>query len=210
MAPSVIGYVWNAIARRFIGPDGRFVELALVRAQLDSALSAAAREAAGIADAYSSGAIGVGEFEAQMRSLIKDTQIYAVAVSAGGFNQMGVSELDLLTQRIAEQFAYLRGWADQLRSGVVGSEKALRARAMMYPQSARNSYDVNNRTGQLIAGYTEERNILNPGESCAVCLAQTALGWVEIGVLIPIGERTCLSNCNCDIRYRGRGLPNSD
>lgn len=210
MAPSVIGYVFDALTGRFRGADGRFLSTALVRKQLDSALDGAARDAAAIADSFSSGAIGVTEFENQMRQLIKDTQIYSVAVSAGGFNQMGVSEIDLLTQRIAEQYSYLGAWADQLRSGVQGSERALAARAKMYVYAARNSYDVNYRTGQLIRGYTEEKNILNPGESCSVCISMTNLGRVPIGTLIPIGERTCLGNCNCDIKYyapRGSGLP---
>lgn len=202
MPPSFIQYLWDALSGRFRGLDGRFVSIANVRRSLDSALGAAGDDAKDIAALYTSGSIGVAEFERQMQQLIKSTQIYASAVSAGGYANMGVAELTQLQQRLAEQFSYLSNWADDVAAGAPGAIRAMGARARMYPLAARYTFDVTYRAGQVVRGFDQEMNTLNPGESCDVCRQQTALGWVSIGTLIPIGQRTCISNCNCGISYR--------
>jgi len=202
MPPSIIGYLWNELAGRFIAPSGQFVTFAQVRKALDAAIDGAGQDARGIAAAYSSGAIGVAEFERQMQQLIKDTQVYSSAVGAGGFSSIGARELSLLQSRIGEQFAYLSDLADDLAAGVRISPAQLAARSNLYAQSARNTYDVTFRAGQLARGYGEERNIVHPGEHCDMCLDQSARGWVPIGTLVPIGRRTCIGNCNCTIDYR--------
>lgn len=200
MAAGVIGYFWNAFAGRFIGPGGQFLSFAAVRAGLDSALTAASADARAIAEAYNAGEIGVLEFENQMRELIKDTQIYSAAVASGGFNALGTQEIAALESELTEQFAYLSNWADDLASGLVRTAHG--GRAAMYAQAARSTYDQIYRGGQIDRGFTEERNILNPGESCDLCISITDDDWVDIGTNIPIGLRTCLSNCNCSTEYR--------
>ena len=202
MAASFIRYLWDAASGRFRGLNGQFVSLANVRAALDSALDGASQDAAAIANLYASGTIGVAEFENRLQALIKETQLYSSAVAAGGFANIGTAELDVLQQRLAEQFAYLSDWADDLAAGTTQSTRGMAARAGMYAQSARNTFDVTYRAGQALRGFDEERNILNPGESCDLCREQTALGWVPIGTLIPVGQRTCISNCNCVVNYR--------
>jgi hypothetical protein len=202
MPPSFIQYVWDALSGRFRGRDGRFVSLANVRSSLDNALHAAGDDARDIAALYSSGTIGVAEFERQMQQLIKGTQIYASAVSTGGYANMAAAELTQLQQRLTEQFYYLRNWTDDLAAGVRITPGQLGARARMYALSARHTFDVTYRAGQVARGFDQELNTLNPGESCDGCRQQSALGWVSIGTLIPIGQRTCISNCNCLISYR--------
>lgn len=200
MAAGVLGYVWNAIAGRFIGPNGQFLSFAAVRAGLDTALDGASADARLIAEAYNAGEIGVAEFENQMRVLIKDTQIYSAAVASGGFNALGAQEIAALEAELTAQFEYLANWADDLASGA--ARTAIGGRAAMYAQAARTTYDQIFRGGQIDRGYTEERNILNPGESCDLCISITDDDWVDIGTNIPIGLRTCLTNCNCDTEYR--------
>ena len=202
MAASFIRYAFNEIAGRFFGADGRFVSLANVRAALDNALSGAADDAAAIAQAYTSGTIGIAEFERQIQQLIKDSQVYASAVAAGGFANIDVVAIDVLQQRLAEQFSYLSNWADDLAAGTAQSTRGMAQRAKMYALSARNTYDVTYRAGQIERGYGEELNVLHPGEHCELCIEQTDLGWVPIGTLIPIGQRTCLSNDLCTVTYR--------
>ena len=202
MAASFIRYVWNAVAGRFISPGGQFVSFASVRSDLDRALDGASQDAAAIANLYASGTIGVAEFENRLQALIKETQLYSSAVAAGGFANIDAAALDVFQQRLAEQFTYLSDWMDDLAAGTAQASRGMAQRAGMYAQSARNTFDVTYRAGQALRGFDEERNILNPGESCDLCREQTALGWVPIGTLIPVGQRTCISNCNCVVNYR--------
>lgn len=202
MAPSVIGYFWNAGAGRFVTAGGRFLAFSEVRRALDVALDGAGQDARAIAAQFSSGLIGVSEFERQMQRLVKDTQLYSSAVAAGGFSQLGGAELSLLESRIAEQFRYLSNLSDDLAAGAKISPAQLAARSNLYAQSARNTYDVTYRAAQLARGYDEERNVTHPGEHCEECLQESARGWVATGTLKPVGQRTCLGNCNCTIEYR--------
>jgi len=202
VAASFIPYLFDALTGRFRAANGQFLSFESVRSDLDRALDGASEDAAAIANAYTSGSIGIAEFERQMQQLIKNTQLYSSAVAAGGFSNIDAAALDVFQQRLAEQFTYLSDWMDDLAAGTAQSTRGMAQRAGMYAQSARNTYDVTYRAGQALRGFDEERNILNPGESCDLCREQTALGWVPIGTLIPVGERTCISNCNCVVNYR--------
>ncbi|MGC1176828.1 MAG: hypothetical protein WA843_02055 [Candidatus Saccharimonadales bacterium] len=173
-----------------------------VRSALDQALRGSAEDAAAIAQRYSDGFISVAEFEREMQELIKSTQIYSVAVAAGGFDSMTQRHVDLLQERLTSQFGYMSDWADDLASGARGSSKQMAARARMYVKSARASFSDVYGADQTLRGLTQEQNILGNAEHCAGCLAQTARGWQPIGSLMPIGQRDCLTNCECLIDYR--------
>jgi hypothetical protein len=211
MPPHVTPYTWNPTAKRFIAPSGQFVSLEEVRAGLDSAIAQAALKNKILVDDLVRGTISVFEFERLMQVAIKDTQLYAAAVAAGGYSAISGEQLVFLTQRVSEQFAYLAEWVHRVgeKEGDVNeevefeeTEKAMAARAAMYAQSARRTFEAMWKSQQVDAGKTEERNVLGNAEHCAQCVDMSAIGWVLIGTLIPIGERTCLSNCKCRILYR--------
>lgn len=202
MAPSVVGYVWNQLAGRFIARNGEFVAFSAVRAALDQALVGASHDAAALAQQLTDGVIGVPQFENAMRGLIKETQIYSMAVAAGGFDSMTQQHLNQLQARLTEQFSFLSDWSDDLAAGKIGSTKQMAARARMYAQSARRTFDEAFRGGQIARGFREERNRLGKADHCVQCVDMSAIGWVLIGTLVPIGLRICLSNCKCVIEYR--------
>lgn len=211
MPASTIGYTWNTAAGRFIAPSGQFVSVEEVRRALDRALHEAALKGKTIASDLVNGSVSLLDFERLMRTLIKDTQIYAAAVAAGGYSQLQVSHLSELSARIAEQFAYLSEWTTEIakKESEVSdeivfeqTERAMSARAAMYAQSARRTFEALWKTDQEARGFDEERNVLGHAEHCAMCVDMTSVGWVRIGTLVPIGERTCLTNCRCRIEYR--------
>jgi hypothetical protein len=78
----------------------------------------------------------------------------------------------------------------------------------MYVNGVNGSYEDAQRAAAINAGYEYERNVLGRTENhCKSgtrpgCVEQTRLGWVPIGTLTPIGGRTCLSSCKCQIVYR--------
>jgi hypothetical protein len=51
-------------------------------------------------------------------------------------------------------------------------------------------------------GLRQERNILGPSDSCRGCIEETLRGWVNVGELVPVGSRLCLSRCRCSYDWR--------
>lgn len=203
---SAIRYTWNNAAGRFVAPSGQFVSLAEVRAALDRAIVTAAAEAKGIAKLLEEGTIGYLDFLHSMQALIKDTQIYATAVAAGGYSNITTDNLIELTNSLTEQYAFLVDWVDQLYDKITKAEEStlarMEARAAMYVTAARPLFYRIYTQGQGARGYNQERNVLHPAEHCDLCLHETDRDWVSLGALIPIGQRTCLSNDKCSIEYR--------
>lgn len=207
---SSIPYRWNPTTGRYYGADGRFVSLAEVRSALDHAIVSAATEAEGLVKFLNEGTLGLLEWQRLMQVIVKDTQIYAGAVAAGGYNNVGPEELTEIIASVGEQYQFLADWTSQLYDRLSNAdeaakqetEKAMMARARMYPSASRGLFDKVYRRGQKRRGYDEERSILHPAEHCNQCVAEAQLGWVPIGEVTPIGQRTCLSNCKCTIEYR--------
>lgn len=81
------------------------------------------------------------------------------------------------------------------------------ARAKLYAQAARGTYEaVRGRAAQLV-GYTEERRVLAAAEHCARSAGtpgcpELAGRWAPIGTLPRIGAATCRSHCRCRFEYR--------
>ena len=71
----------------------------------------------------------------------------------------------------------------------------------MYGQASRTLYENIRRRESSDAGFRFERNVLHPADHCDQCVNQSALGTVPIGSLVPIGRRTCRSNCRCTLSY---------
>jgi uncharacterized heparinase superfamily protein len=103
---------------------------------------------------------------------------------------------------IRVQLDYLRRFADQIRTGVQRLDGTLRRRAELYVLSARPVYESVRLKVDTELGKSEERNILSDSEHCDGCQAEADREWVGIGELVPIGERDCLSRCNCRIERR--------
>lgn len=111
-------------------------------------------------------------------------------------------------RNVRVQLDYLRRFAEQIISGKQRLDGTLRRRAELYVLSARTTYhEVRLRVDQE-TGKTEERNLLSGTEHCrdskdrAGCQEQTDRGWVPIGTLVPIGQRTCLARCHCRVERR--------
>ena len=74
---------------------------------------------------------------------------------------------------------------------------------MPVPPKALKEYQGEGIEAEKRAGMTEERNFLEPdADHCQECWDEAAKGWSPLGTLIPIGERTCLTKCQCKFEYR--------
>jgi hypothetical protein len=196
-------YEWNARAARYRDPaTGRFISRDRVRLEVDRIIEASQRRVLDATQSMRAGTIDVGEWDAVMRQEIKRTQLSTEALLRGGWQQMTPADFGRVGAAVRKQYKFLDNFIAEIRSGKQIADGTLFNRAKMYPASARVQFHEN-QTAMLDAlGYTEERNVLHPAEHCVGCLDMSALVWVPIGTLVPIGERDCVGNDRCSVRYR--------
>lgn len=191
---------FNAAAGRYQDRQGRFVNAATVRRDLDRALDESARAVAALADELRARRISLGEWELRMRAEVKTVQLYSAAVAKGGLAQLTSADLGRVGRETREQYAYLRNFALQIQAGL-HLDGRFRRRTAMYAQAGRGLFHRVERSEMARRGYTHESNVLAASDHCDGCVGETARGPVPIGELVPIGQRTCLSGCRCRVAY---------
>ena len=197
--------VWDpATAQYRVRATGRFIDRATVRLLLDDAISAEARYMADQLKKLSAGSLSLDAWYAGMRQSIKLIHLWAGAAAKGGWAQLTNTEYGYIGSAVKFHYDRLARFVEQLSLGLhVGPREVMRVG--MYAQAARLTYHVVELPTTIQAGYTEERNVIDPGaESCAECVELTG-EWVPIGTLPRPGERLCLTNCRCHLEYRRSG-----
>lgn len=195
------GFTYDRLRGRYRAPNGQFVSPLRVRQALDQALDAAADRAKALGLLLRKGEITRSDWYLQMRTIVKDTQLYSMAVARGGWAQMTGTAFGQTSGFVGGQFDFLNRLLRQLEGGLPLDGQFLQ-RSAMYPQAARSTFHDAFQEEQITQGKTEERNILHQADHCKECPDLSAKGWVPIGTLTPIGKRRCLNNCRCTIEYR--------
>ena len=189
-------YTWDARTNQYVEASGRFVSRARVKAALDDVIRAASSEIEDIARSYQAGEIGQSEWFLETAKRVKVINVASAAVAAGGTHALTPSVLGTVAARIKAQYQFLRDFAREIENGLPLDGNFL-ARAALYGQSGRPTFEAFARKADLAAGYAYERRLLHSSEHCRQCVQQAAMGWQPAGVLLPIGQCTCLNNCHC-------------
>jgi hypothetical protein len=195
-------FQFSSRAVRYRDPDsGRWINRDQVRAWLDRYISASQSAIVDASNAFRSGNLSLAGWQAAMRDEIKDAHLVAEALARGGWKQLQAADFGRVGQRVRAQYRFLESFTAQLRRGEVRLDGSFLNRARMYASSARAGFYASQGALLATAGYTHERSLLHPAEHCAGCVAEAERGWVPIGHLVPIGERTCLVNCKCAFEF---------
>lgn len=197
-----MAYTWNEGAGRFVDGRGRFVSERAVRSVIDDVADATSARMQAASEALLEGRMSLGAWQAEMQATIKLSHSAAAVIANGGAESMTFSAWGSVGQAVRSEYAYLRQFAEQVASGEQPLNGSLAARARQYGQAGRVTFERTYGRGQQQRGYLSCRNVLHPAEHCAVCRSEAARGWVPIGSLIPIGQRTCRSLDRCTISYR--------
>jgi hypothetical protein len=180
-------------------PDGRFISRAAVRRSLEESLANLVRRTDTLADDLRAGRISLNEFRAEMKLVVKQTQLAAQQLAVGGRAQMTQADYGKVGQRVRVQYEFLENWVRQIRDGAPVDNR-MEPRARMYLTSARGSFLATEAEQMAERGFLA-RNVLNAAESCAECIAETNKGLVPVSHLSLPGTRTCRSNCRCVLKF---------
>ncbi len=179
-----------------------------VRLGLDKALDKANVRMQSLSKKLQSGKIDLATWRTGMRDIVKQTHLYSAMAAKGGRSQMTKADYGRVGQLLARgpkggrgQYQYLEGFAREIKNGLPLDGRFLN-RVRLYSQAPRATYHIFDRLVHEAKGFEEERNIRFSGDSCEGCIAAERAGWVDIGSLVPIGQRDCFGNCRCRVDFR--------
>lgn len=194
---------WDSSVAQYRDAHGHFVPRLLVRKSLDRIAAASGQRMRVMGQQVAKGDASLGDFHLAMRTEIKTALINNVAAAKGGYAQLSQSDYGRVGNEVKRQYKFLDNFVTELYAGVTkANTPGFLARVQLYFNTARTMYYKFDREVQEEAGMKEERNLLHPAEHCDECLAQTDMGWVPLGTLVPIGDRECVGNDRCTMEYR--------
>lgn len=201
--PALSQYGYNPKSRRYINlKTGRFVPANDVRSAVDAVIEVEVVKAQTIGQQLIDGKITLADWQGQMTSNLKTLHVAMGVVANGGFQNTSSADFGFIGSLIKKQYSFLRDFAKQIETGKQLLNGSLLARSALYVQAGRETYE--NVVGRAAGngGATQEKSILGIADHCEQCVSEAAKGWVEIGTLIPVGQRLCKSNCHCSLQYR--------
>lgn len=193
---------WDDNSRRFRNLEtGRYVSERQVRDGVDRVADLMSARLGQSSARFRAGEITAAQWQSDMLATIKEGHISAALAAYGGRDAMTPAAWGTVGQLIRREYAYARAFAADVLNGRQRQNGRMDARARLYGQSIRGTYENIRRRESANAGLRYERNVLHASESCRECLSASGQRWVPIGTLPPVGSRTCRSNCRCTLAY---------
>lgn len=184
-------------------PNGRIISQAQVREALDSYVDNSQNVSRDLGMLLRDQQISLADWQMQMRAHIKDVHLTAAAAQRGGWDNMTQADFGRVGQRIRVQYEFLDNFATEIAEGTQPLDGRFLVRSQMYSEASIATFDRFQTNAFNVAGFDEEASFLDPGaRHCNECVTEAARGWVPIGSLVPIGERTCLTRDRCTKQYR--------
>lgn len=202
-SPLTPAYQWDARSQRYVNAvSKKFVSRDTVRQALDIALGRSQTEVTRLSRALVNGQINLATWQTGLAAEIKSMHLASAALAKGGWAQMTQSDFGSVGRRVRDEYAFLAKFAEQVKRGEQKLDGSLVSRATLYAQGPRGTFHAVQERAMSDAGYTECRNVLQSGDNCEGCIAETAKGWTFVGNIKPVGSRTCLGNCRCTLQFR--------
>jgi len=180
------------------------------RDELDKVLLVARGEFSRNAEDLLAGAITFAAWALITKAQIRIVHIVGAALAVGGFNvlrdavngkpnapNVGASILQKIGDAISREFKFFERFAKQAQTG-----KNTPARAGMYAEAGRGTFEDVRSDIAKAAGNTEERRLLGVADHCSDCVVEAAKGWQPIGSLRAIGDSLCKTHCHCKKEFR--------
>lgn len=180
---------------------GRFVSELSVRADLDTYIANKNAGLDALANQLRNREISLADWQLQMRAEMRNMHNAAAMVAKGGREQMTHADWGRTGRELRSQYEYLDKWAAQIANGEAPLDGRFNARAKLYGNAARGTYEQERRAVAADKGNDEEMRILHAKESCNGCKTYSGY-WAPIGDLPKLGTQDCTTNCLCTFEYR--------
>lgn len=202
LANNVPRYYWNPSRQQYeLARTGEAISPSQIREWIDQTVAGSKARVRAISEQFVSGEINLPSWQTRVQAEIKGGHIAMAEIASGGKAQFTPTQAGRVGQRLRTQYTYLNQFGLGVEQGLIEKGPKLVARAELYAEGLRATYEGMRRGNMMDAGFEMERSILGAADSCDECAEQEAQDWVPIGTLVPIGERQCLVNCRCEMEY---------
>lgn len=145
----------------------------------------------------------IADFEFETVKRLKKYHILSYALGLG-VNPTSFTQADYnkLTDIMTTQYRYLRDFVYDIVNDHTMSESRFLARLSQYASATALSYFAGKITDRIKSGLKQARRVVNSGESCEGCRAESAKGWVDINQVASIGSVSpCGASCKCTLEF---------
>jgi hypothetical protein len=195
-------YGYDPRARRYKDLNtGRYVSAHQVRLSVDRVIETETVKVRQLTQQFIEGTITLTDWQLTLTAELKALHVAMGLAANGGQNWTSPADLGYIGSLIRVQYTYLQDFALQIKKGEQALDGTLLARARLYTQAARGTYEEVRRRAARNGGVTLEKRELGGADHCPTCLDQAGLGWSPIGTLNAIGDSECKSNCHCTFIY---------
>lgn len=200
-------------SQRYGLADRGFIRQAAIIAAVDDFRDTASEQASTAVAAVYAGTVDVEVWQAETAQTLRSVALATVAAGVGGTGRLSGDDLNASSNGLTFHLERLQRFAEDIAGGRLTAEAAQR-RAALYPESiVVGNYDVTRQRSHDVAGFTLERNILDPdADHCRRtvttppgvpdCPELTRAGWLPIGSMPAPGLRICKWNCRCHFDFR--------
>lgn len=195
---------WMRTALQFVR-NGRVVPQSVVKAGAEAVVT---QSRFGIMDAALKVQQGgdVGAFYAALKEQVKLAHMANAALARGGFDNMTPRDWQRVTDKVASEFEFARGFVEDVARGRYGKpggelSQGVLSRATQYAEASRSTYENEYREANKEAGRTQAMRVLAAADHCPGCVA-AAGEWMDIDDVLPIGDAECRHNCHCTLIFR--------
>jgi len=198
-------WTWNGNEYRDLD-SGRSIDADQVREWVLESIRKSGDVVAELARLLTEGKLSLEDWHRLMQDEIKDKYIALFLLGLGGLALLRAEDIALLVELLVEQFEYLARFLIAIDTGL--SEEQIRARALLYIQSADTAFWNGISRAAATAGLEEVKWGLRPAEHCPDCVAFAGMGWQKIrnnpysGAVPKSGATRCLFNCACVLDFR--------
>lgn len=200
---------WSESARRYRGPDGRFLS-ASDSAELRNDFLGKQREAmADLGRQLVNDELTVEEFELAFRERIRLATVTEYTYGRGGRNAMGEDDRDVIAGLVKEQWTFLNAFTVVVTAGTLSAAQ-IEARAQLYAAAGVQAHAAGESAAWAGSDH-EERNVRGGTTApCSECPALSDRGWVAGGTLPLPGQRECGPNCRCHLERRAKAQADTE
>ena len=202
-------YLYDPRTRKYYSPSGRQITDKQLRAAVKRMSNEASKRMKKEISQLIAGTIILAVWYSRVRDLMKALYKTIWLLSIGGFLFDDDTQRNLFYLFILSQFDYFDNFVYQVESGEQVLDGFAVTRAGMYGRWGNAEWQDRELDLARADGLNEARRVLGPNENHCHdsndrpgCLELAEKGWMDIDLMVPIGEATCYSNCLCYIEYR--------
>lgn len=183
-------YQWDKKARRFRGPDGRFIGAQKIRYLRDDVIRRRVAVTDALTKALYAGEISPVQFTYSMRTALKNTTMMEYMLGRGGRHVMTQSDYGRVGHMLKVQYGYLDGFTRDIIDGKLTLEQA-QARAQLYVDSTRYAHERGKAASYGIT--VPEYPGLHPNCQCYLTIQEQRNG--DVHVYWRIGSANPCAEC---------------